>query len=1180
MRKLILSFVLAALVVACFLPGQAAAQSQFGSVGGRVTDPNGGTVPGTKVTLTNAATNTKQETTTNDDGLYFISNVAAGNYAIAIEKQGFRRVSQKFTVAVSEAVTLNYTLEIGEITQVVEVTEATITINTTSGELSREVSSKELENLPMLTRNPYALVALAPGAADTGSVTGDTRGVGISISGARTSAVNFMLDGGENNDTFVAGVGQTIPLDAVQEFKIQSNNMTAEFGRNAAVANVITKSGTNQLHGTLSEFYRGSALSTTPFDDNASGTPKSKFVRNQFGATGGGALIKDKLFYFGSFEGVRVRSSGTARFLVPTANFTANASSDTNAFLNAFGGLPTSSCPDLALTAEQIVVDIEGAPTYTGNELRNSNTLAIIPGATQLFCRTTLTAPIDAGGGAAQNTWRATGRIDHHFSQNTALFARYAFEQSIFPDGSTSLSPYQGFNTGTRTRNQNVNATLTHAFSSQLYSETRAIYNRVNTFQPLGAAPATTPCWNYDFNFNTPTGDQIVFPGYVPNVCVFAGIPFGGPQNIYQAFQGFSYVRGKHTFKWGGSFLQLRDNRTFGAYENAFFDTFDMQGMLDGRVDFVFAAIDPKGKTVGDVYNTAVDGPFTFPSFTRHYHYNEMAYYVQDTIKITPRITITAGLRWEYFGVHHSPDNERFLDANLYLNAVGSVPPLVGSKTVFEEVRDARFQRTSQFYRQDWNNYAPRIGLAWDIFGNGRTVFRGGFGLFYDRNFGNAVFNAIQNPPNYAVVSLGTSAPIKPNQFDTLGSGGASLTLSSSARMLDNDLRTAYSEQWNATIEHNLFGKGIFASVSYVGNNGIKLYSLNNLNQRGACLLLVEAVPGSSCDPSARARSGRLSRINQTGLTGMNRRGNEGLSRYHGMSLEVRTNKLANTGLSFASTYTWAHSIDNESSFFADSPFEAFFGFGFRDPYNPSMDRASSTNDIRHRGTFSGTWELPWWRGQAGFAGHAFGGWSMSGIFVAQTGGAFTVYDNSGVINPANGDSSQCGNSGTNFCFPLLTGAVPAMTQTPDTSTPNSFALYNLGGAFQTQKQFCQANSLSSPLGPFGGPGSTATSQIACTAVLSNLNANMLSPRNLFRTPGIWNVDFAILKDFKMPWEGHKLQFRSEFYNLFNHANMYVRAGTNQFSGSSTDSVTGAKGLPPGGGKERRNIQLALKYIF
>ncbi|MDQ2922393.1 MAG: carboxypeptidase-like regulatory domain-containing protein, partial [Acidobacteriota bacterium] len=234
MRKV---FMLGLALFVSLASSSAFAQTGFGRVTGEILDPNGAAVTGAKVSLNNVATGAKMEVTTNDSGLYTIANVPAAKYEITVEKQGFRGVNQPVTVQVAQTVTVNFSLQIGEITNVVNITEEASAINTSSGELSRTISGAEISNLPLLTRNPYALVALTPGAADTGTVTGDTRGVGLAVNGSRTSGVNFMLDGGENNDTFVAGVGQSIPLDAIQEFKVQSNNMTAEFGRNSVVAN-------------------------------------------------------------------------------------------------------------------------------------------------------------------------------------------------------------------------------------------------------------------------------------------------------------------------------------------------------------------------------------------------------------------------------------------------------------------------------------------------------------------------------------------------------------------------------------------------------------------------------------------------------------------------------------------------------------------------------------------------------------------------------------------------------------------------------------------------------------------------------------------------------------------------------------------------------------------------------
>lgn len=1161
-----------AVLLAGILSAGAAAQTQFGTISGRVTDNSGAVIPDAKITLTNTATNARQEVSTNGDGLYVLANVSAGSYELTIEKANFKKVSRKVTVEVAQRLGLDFSLVVGAITETVTVTEQAVAVNTLSGDLSRTITQQEVSVLPMLSRNPYSLMELSAGAVVTRGVVGDARGGvagdntsgGVAINGARTSSVNYLLDGGDNNATFATGAAQTVPLDAVQEFRVQTNSMTAEFGRNAVVTNVVTKSGSNTFHGSLYEYYRGSALATASFDDNANGRQKSRFNRNQFGGSAGGPIISDKTFYFASLEGTRVRGGGTASFFVPTQNFITNTTPNAANFISAFGGLPASNCVDRALTAADIWDDTEGnralngASTYAlpGNGLFNGVSGALIPATTQLFCRTTIPNTVDNGGGVPQNTWLMTARIDHNFSNRTSLQGRYAFTDLKLANGAVSISPFDGFNTPLVARNQNLNLTLTHSFTTSLFGESRVMYGRNNQDQPLGAAPGSVPCWVYNNQTSTPTTDAIVFPGYLPAACVGFSIPSGGPKNNYQFFQGMTLAHGAHTFKWGGQYMHIRDNHTFGAFQNHTNLAFTMQSMLNGNVDFIAGAIDPKGKFPGELYTPATDGPFVAPQFGRHFRYNEWSFYGEDSWKMTPRFTATLGMRWEYFGVLHSPNAERNLDANLYLNAVGNITP---GKSIFEQVRDARFSRTNNFFNQDFDNFAPRVGLAWDVLGTGRTVVRAGYGMFYDRNFGNALFNAIQNFPNYAVINVanpGVPLPVDVNQFNTLGAllAGGSLNLSGSGRMLNREMVTAYSQQWNLTVEHDIFGKGIIGSLSYVGTKGDKLYSLNNLNQRGSCLLLAVAVPGSPCNPAG----GNSSRINQSGLTGMNRRGNEGLSRYHGLSFDVRTRQIGRTGLTLTSNYSWSHAIDNSSSFFGDSAFEAVFGFGFRDPYNPAADRSDSSNDIRHRFVASWNWAIPFAKDRSDFVGTAFGNWSISGIFQAQTGGAFTVYDGS----PA----SQCSLSGpTNFCAPVLTGAVPARTDITASGTANTFTLYNLANTFQTQDAFCAANTL----GGLGGAG--------CTAVLINQRTDLLAPRNLFRTPGVWNMDVALLKDFRTPWERSKVQFRAEFFNLFNHSNLYAVATQNQFNGAAS-TILGKRGLRNDASIERRNIQLALRF--
>ncbi|HEX3323431.1 MAG TPA: TonB-dependent receptor [Terriglobales bacterium] len=1167
------------LMLVTLLATAAFAQTQLGQISGKVIDPNQAVVVDAKVLITNISTGIQDIVQTNAEGLFTLGNVAVGDYEVSIEKQGFKKVVQHIKVEVAQRVGLTINLEVGSVSETVEVTAGAVAVvNTQSAEVSREITSNEVSNLPLLNRNPYVLVSLAPGAVDAAKATGDEQGVGIAIAGSRNRSINFLLDGSENNETFSTGPSTLVPVDAISEFRVQTNSMTAEFGRNSLQANVATKSGTNAIHGSLSEFYRGSALSSQPVEEKVNDLPKGRFVRNVFGASLGGPIIKDKTFYFGAFEGTRVRSTGRNFYYVPTQQFFDNASTNMQDYLQAGGGVPQPLLPDVLtpidiLIAEGAITDAsqyntglntDGIPTA----LFTSGTTNAIAADTPLYQRTYTSVPIDAGGGLAQDAWSVFGRVDHQFSDRTNLGGRWAWYRRLSPVGSGSDSPFSEFNTESNFRSQNASLVLTHAFSAQLFNETRVGYSRTIPDAPLGQGDPNVMCFTYGFSGSIGTGDQMVGPGYLPASCYGFAIPSGGPQNTYSAYSGFTWSKGRHIWKWGAYGRHLRDNHTFGAFENAYGQSSDMQNYLDGVSDADFRlAFNPKGKVPGETYTIATDGPVVAPSFTRHYHYNEFALYFEDQFKILPRVSLTAGMRWEYFGVLHSPNAERFLDANLFLDAVGSPTALTPGKTVFEQVRDARFARTGNLFNQDFNNFAPRVGIAWDMFGNSRTVLRAGYGVYYDANFGNALFNVIQNPPNYAV-AIAPGGHVYPNQYDTLtealGASAGSFTYTSSARMLNRDMVTAYSQQWNATIEHDVFGKGIFASIGYVGSKGDKLYSLNNLNQRGSCIFLDSCGSGSIGSP--------YNRLN-TGVTGMNRRGNEGFSRYHSMQLQVRTKEIAHTGLQLNANYTWARSIDNSTSFFNDSSFDSNGDFGFSNPYNPRADKASSSNDIHHRLAINYSWEVPWTRNMKGISGTLLGGWTVTGIYTAQTGGAFSVYEDLGVFDDA------CSVSAANGCYPVVTGALPGQQSSWIDAGPNRTVLYDFSNSLTSLSDYC---NVPARLADHSNDAAVEAGR-ACTQELYYFPPNgLFLSRNTFRTPGYWNFDAGILKNFKLPREGMGIQFRAELFNVFNHSNLYADPNTNLLT---SGQVLARRGVPPGHELygtvyDRRNIQLGLKFTF
>jgi hypothetical protein len=841
---------------------------------------------------------------------------------------------------------------------------------------------------------------------------------------------------------------------------------------------------------------------------------KSAFVRHQFGFTAGGPLVRNKTFAFGSAEWIRVRSTAPRGFFVPTQPLINAAAPNMQEIFRAF---PPPANRGPFLTAGDLARREPSLRDATGN---------LIPADTPLFGLVNVNAPADAGGGTPQNTVMGVAKLDHHVSEKTQVFARYAFEQLNFLKGTFSLSPYSAFNTGSNARNHNIALQMNHAFNQKLVMEARFVYHRLHARQPLGEA-GVAPFFFFDFLNIDPRG-PISLPGYLTKNFL-TGLPFGGPQNGYQSFGTATWIRGPHSLKFGAQYVHLRDHRTFGAFAEAAAVFRSLQSFVHGFIDGGYSiAVDPRGRVPGDPPRsppsasfpeglTLLEGPFGPPSFTRHFRYNEIGLFVEDSIKLHPRFTFTLGLRWEYFGVLHSPEREKALDSNLYLGP---------GDTLFERIRNARFRRVidnrgaSGFYRRDWGNYSPRAGFAWDPFGDGATALRGGWGVFYDRNFGNAVFRVFQNPPAYAVITQ--LDPIRAS-LDQYAALGARFPLVTSARMLDENLRAAHANIWNLTLQHKLRGRSL-VTIGYVGSSGLRLYSLNNINRFGSCQFLPATDP-AHCRGEPRTRR----RLNNSGVTEFNRRSNEGLSRYHALLVSVDSAHIQSAGLWLGGNWTWGHALTNTSSTFGDSPFVGQFGFGFLDPYNPRLDYGSADFDIRHRGTAHWRWEIPMKRGIRGAARQVLQGWQLTGIVTYRTGFPFTIYHT--------GDPTF---SFTSLPRAVLSGRPPPMLGASNPTGVNTFRYVDLTGFSR------KTNSDSGPFDP---------------ATLGN---------NTYRAPGMGNWDLGLYKEFAVA-EKCRMQARLEMFNAWNHPNLFADARTNDVR---TSSMVTARF------RGHRNVQVALKFFW
>lgn len=1093
---------------------QAGAQTETGKIAGRVIDSQGAVIPGATVTATATTTQVTRTTQTDRNGGYVFANVPPASYEIKIELAGFRGAAIRTPVPVGTTVTVDATLELGGLRETVEVRAQDAAINVKTQEISTNITETQIRELPSLTRNPYSLVVLAGTASDQDP---SGRGAGVAINGLRASATNVLLDGAANNDEFSATVGQAVPLDAVQEFSVISNSFLPQFGRaTAGIVNVATKSGSNRFGGSAYEFFRNNKLSTNTFDNKARDIEQGTFNRHQFGGSLGGPIVRDRMFFFASAEGIRVRSVDTSINWVPTPQLLAASAPATQTFFSRYA----------------LATPING-PVITRGEISGVNPsgpFAALPASLPVFGQVQRSLPADAGGGDPQDTALFVGRVDYSVSPSTKVYGRYALERTDTLPGTVGSSPYAGFDTTNQNRNHSVLASLTNVWGNRFTTQSKAVFNRLGNLQPLGDNPAG-PTLYMRSSRTSINGVSIALPGYLP-LSPGSAIPFGGPQNFLQLYEDATLVTGAHDLRFGGSYVRIADNRSFGAFQNSvetlgsnIGSAFD--NLVLGQLLSFQGAIDPQGKFPGEF----VTLPVSPPLFSRENRYNEWALYFNDGWEVNRRLTVNLGVRYEYFGVQKNKDPQ--LDANFYYGQ---------GSTIAEQVRNGRVFRapespTGGLWAPDWNNVAPRVGFAWDVTGDGRTSVRGGYGLGYERNFGNVTFNVIQNPPNYAVISLvaGTDVPSIPITADNAGplaGTGSKVLPRTSLRHVDQNIQTAYAHLWSLSVQRQLW-KGTVASLDYSASAGRQLYSLEDPNAPGSGNVYLDDTAS-------------LARLN-TQYSNLNTRSNKGRSLYNGVVFGLDSRDIARLGLSITARYTLGYAKDNLSSTFSESSNN--FNLGLLDPFNPMLDYGWADYDLRHRLSLSGRWELPFLRERGDLIGSLLGGWQIAAIAVAQSGAPFTVFD--------------CSN-GVVRCIRLLQVApltLKGSSTPPPSGDPNTFESLDLSTQLPGVGTYVNEASGTSDFGPF---------------------PNNMTARNTFRRPGRWNVDGILSKRFRMG-SSRGLQLRLEAYNVFNHANLYIREGETDISAGPTIFAfrgdTGAGDGAPAGDGQRR-LQLGLRFDF
>jgi len=902
------------------LPGLVLAQSYRGAIRGHVVDPSGGVIAGAKVSAKNNATGQSRDTVTGSDGIYVLPELPAGAYTVTAESAGLSPVAQNVTVSVGLDTTADFDLtKLEKKKEQLTVTAEAPVIDQTRDVLGEAVDRQLVNELPLNGRDFGKLVALTPGATvDPSGVAGTQGGFGqFNINGNRDRSNNYTLDGTDNNDPFFnnsalnqTGIGgapaSLLPIDAIEEFNLQSQ-FAAEYGRNSgSVVNIITRSGTNKLHGSVFEFLRNSALDARNYFNTEA--HKTVFQNSNFGASLGGPVVKDRTFFFGAYEGQRERVGSDFLLQVPTNAERAQARSIAQGLLGTVNP---------ALDKILDFYPASDTPTIPG-VVRDTN-----------------------------NVDNFIVKVDHSLSQNEQLSGRYAFAQSnqVFPFGSAG-----GYGAGSRlpqfaqtspARVQVVSASFLNTLSTTEINEIRFGYSRYRTsFSDLNA--------NFDPNsigLNFGTGKlglpEFDFTGIENLGATGFSVPRGRTSQTYQILDNFTWLRGKHTFKFGGEFRHA-------AIAN-FNDNLE-RGIFQFTAGVGLSTTDPVVDSLADFYTGGVfDTNFccSFESVdtgnTQRTNYNNgFSFFAQDDYRATSKLTLNLGLRWEYFGPLSEAHN---LLSNL---APDGTLAMVGTHGL------------NGLYKSDLHDFGPRLGFAWGL--RPYTVLRGGYGIYYDyvpqhllianyttsagvdtnpvgplavlpMNFDPTAFNGTNPVPKSPIMSTATSGPYSifatPQQF-----------------------HSPYTQNWNLNVQQKVAENTSF-EIGYVGAKGSKLVRLTDWNEPD--------VTDTRPNPDFQA----IDVLQPTSS-----------SIYHALQTTLR---IQNTHrMSGFAAYTWSKVLDDASDGIDFVPGAAFP----QDPGNLKAERGPSTFDTRHRFTAALNYDLPEWHAAKKFGS----GWQLNWVASFQSG--------------------------------------------------------------------------------------------------------------------------------------------------------------------------------------------------
>ena len=1235
MKKLQFCLVFFSLLV---LVLSAAAQVQNGQFTGTITDPSGASIANAKVTAVNLATNLSVGVTSNATGLYSLKELPPGSYKITAEAPGFRTSSNAGVALNAGTIArVDFRMQLGQTREIVEVTGEAAAVNTEDSKLAGTVTSTQIANLPLNGRNVYDLIQMAPGAVNVSGVDFEN-GHGTVVNGLREDFNGFLING-VSNKGLSGGVINTPIQDTVQEFQQLQLNMSAQYGNSAgAINNLVTKSGSNAYHGSIWEYFRNDALDANQYFLNQPGTdpitggsfkPPLRF--NQFGGTIGGAIIKDKLFFFGSYQGDRFKTTGTpestlqespewrqAVLAADTAtgtqsvasllyqNFLPRLSGATEATLDDYvlGGFSPSGlvgydqflCSDNTTPAVAarfatlmgVTAQDQAAMTTAGC----SSIPAIQAGTMSRSAPFQLSSVAIFGSqvqtlGNLFNGNEASGRIDFNPNASNRLFLQFNWLKTTDSFGPCNAACTRGFGNPSRSIFPSGMFSYVKTFSPTVLNEFRAGYTQNNTAVDV----------------SVPGVPDVEFGDGSAGFGSYNGYPQFFKEHIYTYSDMVSISHGSHNIKVGADFRRNIENSVFSVARPSYY-----------MFDPLFFGADAPAEEVGGVNPGICAPPCTsfnpnpqaqLESNVRHWRNLEVGAYFQDDWKVTRRLTLNLGLRYDLFTRHHEENDlattfipgpgetkTNILTGVVSANNPTNCPTFPNPDPLAQlagECGPGGFAPAKGLGKGDHNNLGPRVGFAWDVMGDGRTSLRGGFGVAYEGTLYNPLSNSRWNLPYYSfnfadnvLFGGGDTTIYGPTTCDnvarTCSPSGATPTFTGpptnpgqgigaqatgnltgwapfnpnaailTGIVLPEGIRDPYVYNYFLSVQRELPAKSVL-EVNYVGTTAHKLFRAENINRH----------PGSVLKPGACI----------TDNFGRNWCGNGGFanndygnlrnwrnvvnSNYN--SLQTSLKKQMSHGLLFNVNYTYSHAIDNGSTWHsgATTANGAAAGEGYTtDLTLPGLDRGNSLFDIRHRLVFNYVWELPG-KNLQGFLGAVLGGWSYNGIWAFQSGAHWEPYRSSAAkLREISDSSTPC-----------------------DATDVNTGNCQNLGGDYNLDHgRNDRPDSTISSIVPSrdqwkNGWSDTSMFTTPCLGCASNLG------RNTFVGPGAWYADMTLAKVFKFT-ERVNLKFEGQAFNVFNRANFILATA----GGGAHNKITDGKFGQAAGTLNARNLQLGLKLSF